>query len=85
MDEDAGTRTKRGIDGFFKAHLSASLMEHSPTDEIFARLTSIDVQLLRPTPAERTSVVEGFKASKEFYKLNNSTESQNAAAPEHHV
>ena len=54
-------------------------MDHSPTDEIFERVTSIAVQLLRPTPAERTSVLEGFKTSKEMYKLKKPNESQNAA------
>ena len=75
MDEETGTGTgmKRGIGVFFKPLRSASLMAHSPEDEIFNRVTSSEVQLLRPTQAERASVAEGFTASRKLYELNNPT------------
>ena len=78
MDEETGTGTgmKRGIGVFFKPLRSASLMAHSPEDEIFNRVTSSEVQLLRPTQAERAFVAEGFTASRKLYELNNPTESQ---------
>ena len=74
MDEETGTGTgmKRGIGVFFKPLRSASLMAHSPEDEIF-NVTSSEVQLLRPTQAERASVAEGFTASRKLYELNNPT------------